>query len=108
MGNEANGERRNENEEEQISKQSDRNIVNLTVANINCNSLFKVNNIEYISNNQSESRDDKQIYLKNNFLNELLQDKDVTVVTDTRLNKFDRRDLSLQLKKHIMFILQQI
>ena len=63
------------------------------------NSLFKDKNVIYTHNKQSDLRKDK-IKILNNYLlfNEILGDSDINIITDSRLNKFDLRDLTNQVK----------
>lgn len=55
----------------------------LSISNFNANSLFKNAYIDFIIIKNADSREKKEILIKKNLLDTILQDKDITIITDS-------------------------
>ena len=65
---------------------------------MNVNPLFKAENIEHVTFNNKQKRNDRKITLKREILNQqILKGNNISILTDTRLNAADVRDIEEQL-----------
>ena len=87
------------------SKNSNNEILNggdftseLSIATLNVNSLFKAENIEHTVFKRKTLRNEKKITLKREIISQqILNGNNISILTDTRLNISDVRDLQEQL-----------
>ena len=79
----------------------DRFTTYLSISTVNVNSLFKTENIEHVTFNKKEKRNDRKVTLKREILNpQILKGNNISILTDTRLNAADIRDIEYTAIKH--------